>query len=170
MGRERGVIFLLFLFSDSSRSGSAYGFLLIQMQHISLRSSGLRRKQNLKKISGLKVTQQFCLFFFAFLPSFFPFAGHFVGFISLGKVSWKAFRWKETYGVVEWDFHWNFRVSVAWFFDRIVLILVWFERSLHLAQVSGQSCPWPLKMMTSPAGEETWIRTGGNGRFRGKMG
>ena len=24
--------------------------------------------------------------------------------------------------------------------DRLVLILVWFERSLHSAQVSGQSC------------------------------
>ena len=101
MGRERGVIFLLFLFSDSSRSGSAYGGFLIQMQHISLRSSGLRRKQKFKKIWGLKATQQFFLFFslsllpsfFAFLPFFFfPFAGHFVGFISLGKVFSKAFR------------------------------------------------------------------------------
>ena len=100
MGRERGVIFLLFLFSDSSRSGSAYGFLLIQMQHISLRSSGLRRKQKFKKIWGLKATQQFFLFFFAFSPPlffrfssllFFSFAGHFVGFIALGKVFEESF-------------------------------------------------------------------------------
>ena len=35
----------------------------------------------------------------------------------------------------------------------IVLILVWFERSLHSAQGSGQSCPWPLKLMTLQAAE-----------------
>ena len=29
----------------------------------------------------------------------------------------------------------------------IVLILVWFERSLHPAQVSGQSCLWPLNLV-----------------------
>ena len=33
------------------------------------------------------------------------------------------------------------------------LSLVWFERSLHSAQVSGQSCPWPWKLMTSQAVE-----------------
>ena len=32
--------------------------LLIQMQNISLRSSGIRRKQNFKIVFGLKVTQQ----------------------------------------------------------------------------------------------------------------
>ena len=52
--------------------------------------------------------------------------------------------------------------------DWIVLILVWFERSLHSAQVSGQSCPWPLKLMTSQRVERTWICTGGYGRFRGE--
>ena len=58
-------------------------------------------------------------------------------------------------------------MEVTWFFafspsvlDWIVLILVWFETSLHSAQVSGQSCPWPLKLMTSQAEEWTWIRTG----------
>ena len=41
--------------------------------------------------------------------------------------------------------------------DWIVLILVWFERSLHSAHISGQSCPW------------TWnICTGGYRRLRGK--
>ena len=50
----------------------------------------------------------------------------------------------------------------------IVLILVWFERSLYPAQVRGRSCPWPLKLMASQAVEGTWIRTGGYGRFRGE--
>ena len=49
---------------------------------------------------------------------------------------------------MEQDFHGNFQVnggflpfalvSVA---DYFVLILVWFERSLHSAQVSELSCP-----------------------------
>ena len=72
-------------------------------------------------------------------------------------------------------FSWRFQVNVTWFFasfsgvlDWIVLILVWFERSLHSAQVSGQSCPWPLKLMMSQRVEKTWIRTGGYRRFRGE--
>ena len=67
------------------------------------------------------------------------------------------------------------QVNLAWFFaflsgvlDWIVLILVWFERSLHSAQVSVQSWPWPLKLMTSRGVERTWIHTGGYGRFRGE--
>ena len=48
------------------------------------------------------------------------------------------------------------------------LILVWFERSLHSAQVSRQSYLWLLKRMTSQAVERTWIRMGGYGRLRGK--
>ena len=54
--------------------------------------------------------------------------------------------------------HGNFQGNVYWFFaffygvlDWIVLNLVWFERSLHSAQVSGQSCPWTSKLMTSQA-------------------
>ena len=77
--------------------------------------------------------------------------------------------------VVEQDFHGNFRGNVTWFFaffcgvlDQIVLILVWFERSLHSARVSGQSRPCPSKLMTSQAVEGTWIRTGGYGRLRGE--
>ena len=49
---------------------------------------------------------------------------------------------------MEQDFHGDLQVNLTWFFaffsgvlDWIVLILVWFERSLHSAQVSGQS--WP---------------------------
>ena len=37
--------------------------------------------------------------------------------------------------------------------DWIVLILVWFKRSLYSAQVSRQSCPWALKLMISQAVE-----------------
>ena len=68
-----------------------------------------------------------------------------------------------------------FMENVTWFLsffsgvlDWIVLILVWFKRSLHSAQVSGQSCPWPLKLMTSQAVERTWNRTGGHGRLWGE--
>ena len=71
----------------------------------------------------------------------------------MGKVLGKAFRilgLDERKGrwVVTQDFRGNFQVNVTWFFaffsdllDRIMLILVWFERSLYPAQVSGQSCP-----------------------------
>ena len=52
--------------------------------------------------------------------------------------------------------------------QNFVLILVWFERSLHSAQVSGQSWPWPLKLMMSRGVERMWIRMGGYGRFRGE--
>ena len=63
----------------------------------------------------------------------------------MGKVFRKAFRilgLDERKGrwVVEQDFHVNFQVNVTWFFDffsgvldRIVLIMVWFERSIHSA-------------------------------------
>ena len=44
--------------------------LLIQMQNISLRSSGMRRKQNFEFL-GLKVTQQSWLLLFAFSPPLF---------------------------------------------------------------------------------------------------
>ena len=77
------------------------------MQHISLRSSAMRRKQN-------------------FLPRFsrliFSFTGHLEGFILAGKVLGKAFRilgLDERKGrwVVEQDFHGNFWVSVKCFFS-----------------------------------------------------
>ena len=111
---------------------------------------------------------------------FFSLAGHLVGFILVGIVFRKAFRIlglgeRKGRWAMEQDFHGDFQVNVTWFFasfsgvlDWIVLILVWFERSLHSAQVSGQSCPWLLKLMTSQRVERTWICTGGYGRFRGK--
>ena len=83
--------------------------------------------------------------------------------ILVGKVYRKAFRIlgldkRKGRWVVEQDFYGNFQVNVTWFFaffscvlDWIVLILVWFERCLHSSQLSGQGCPWPLKLMTSQA-------------------
>ena len=143
----------------------------------------MRRKQNL----GLKVTQQSWLSLsllpslFTFLASFFfSLAGHLVGFNLVERVFRKAFRIlglgeRKGRWVMEQDFHGDFQVNVTWFFasfsgvlDWMVLILVWFERSLHSAQVSEESCPWPLKLMTSQRVERTWIRTGGYGRFRGE--
>ena len=76
------------------------------MQNISLQSSGMRRKQNVK----------------IFLPHFFSFAGHLVGFSLVGEVFRKAFRilgLDERKGrwVVEQDFHCNFLVNITWFFS-----------------------------------------------------
>ena len=145
--------------------------LLIQMQNISLRSSGMRRKQNFEIF-----TFSSTLFFRFSCLIFFSLAGHLVGFILVGRVFRKAFRilgLGESKG--RWVMEQDFQVNVTWFFasfsgvlDWIVLILVWFERSLHSAQVSEESCPWPLKLMTSQRVERTWIRTGGYGRFRGE--
>ena len=147
------------------------------MQNISLRSSGMRRKQNFEIYFSLSLLPSF----FAFLASFFfSLAGHLVDFILVGRAFRKAFRIlglgeRKGRWVMEQDFHGDFQVKVTWFFacfsgvlDWIVLILVWFERSLHSAQVSKESCPWPLKLMTSQWVERTWIRTGGYGRFRGE--
>ena len=144
-------------------TGRTLGGLLIQMQNISLRSSGMQRK------------------LFAFLASFFfSLAGHLVGFILVGRVFRKAFRIlglgeRKGRWAMEQDFHGDFQVNVTWFFasfsgvlDWIVLILVWFERPLHSTQVSEESCPWPLKLMTSQRVKRTWIRTGGYGQFRGE--
>ena len=163
--------------------------LLIQMQNISLRSSGMRRKQNFDIVFGFKSDTAVLTFTFPFLSSplfsfflliFFPLAGHLVGFILMGRVFRKAFRIlglgeRKGRWVMEQDFHGGLQVNLAWFFaifpgvlDWIVLILVWFERSLHSAQVSGQSWPWPLKLMMSRGLERTWIRTGGYRRFRGE--
>ena len=96
------------------------------------------------------------------------------------KVFKKAFRIlglgeRKGRWAVEQDFHENFQVNVTWFFaffsgvlDWIVLILVCFERSLHSAQVRGQSCPWLLKLMMSQGVERMWIHTGGYRCLRGE--
>ena len=73
------------------------------------------------------------------------------------------------------QFPWNF--SGQWYMVFCLFLwsprmnralLVWFERSLHPAQVSAQSCPWPLKLMTTQVVEGTWIRMGGYWRLRGE--
>jgi len=155
--------------------------LLIQMQNICLRSSGICRKQNFENFGVSKWHSSLNFYFSLSLPpSFFSLAGHLVDFILVGKVFKRAFRilgLDERKGrwVVEQDFHGNFQVNVTWFFaffsgvlDWIVPILVWFERSLHSAQVSGQSNPWQSKLMKSQLVERTWICTGSYGQFRGK--
>ena len=144
------------------------------MQNISLRSSGMRRKQNF----GFKSDTAVLTFTFRFLSSplfslslphfFFSLAGHLVGFVLVGRVFRKSFRIlglgeRKGRWAMEQDFPGDFQVNVTCVLDGIVLILVWFQRSLHSAQVSGQSCPWPLKLMTSQRVERTWIRTGGSG-------
>ena len=120
--------------------------------------------------------------FFAFLASFFFSCWAFsrLHYILVGRVFRKAFRIlglgeRKGRWAMQQDFHRDFQVNVTWFFasfsgvlDWIVLILVWFERSLHSTQVSEESCPRPLKLMTSQRVERTWIRTGGYGRFRGE--
>ena len=129
------------------------------------------------------------LLLFAFSPPLFfrfsylifsPLAGHLVGFILVGKVLGKTFRIlglneRKVRWVVEQDFHGNFQWNVTWFFaffsgvlDWIVLILVWFERSFPSAQVSGQSYPWLLKLMTSQVVERKRFCTGGYSRLRGE--
>ena len=155
-------------------AGRTLGGLLSQMQNISLRSSGMRRKQNFFYFSLSLLPS-----FFAFLASFF-FLYHLAGFILVGRVFRKTFRIlglgeRKGRWVMEQDFRVDFQVNVTRFFasfsgflDWIVLILVWFERSLHSAQVGEESCPWSLKLMTSQRVERTWIHTGGYGRFRGE--
>ena len=99
----------------------------------------------------------------------------------VGNVFGKAFRIlglderKRKWVLVEQDFHGNFQVNVTWFFaffasvlDWIVLILVWFERSLHPAHVSGQSCPWLFKLMMSQAVKRTRICMDSFVSFSGK--
>ena len=121
---------------------------------------------------GLKMTQQSWLLLFAFLAFFFfHFVGHLAGFISVGRVFGKVFRilrLDEKKGtcrwVVEQDFSLEFlrQLYIGLCRNWIVLILVWFERSLHPAQASRQSCPWLLKLMTSQAVEKMWVCIGGS--------
>ena len=156
-------------------TGCTLGRLLTQKQNISLRSLGMQRKQNFETVFGLKVTRQSWLLLFTFSPpsfvtflaSFFSFAVHLVGFILVGKVFGKAFRIlgldeRKSRWVVEQDFHGKFQVNVIHFFaffsgalDWMVLLLVWFKKTLHFTQVSGQ------KLMMSQAVWGMWIRMGG---------
>ena len=131
------------------------------------------------KILACKVRASSPLFS-SFLPHFFCLAGHLVGFILVERDFRKAFRIlglgeRKGSWAMEQDIHGDFQVNVTWFFaffscvlDWVVLILIWFERSLHSARVGGQSCPWLWELMTSQVVERTWIRTGGYGWVRGE--
>ena len=159
------------------------------MKNISLQSSGMRRKQNFEIVFGSKsdtavltFTFRFLssLLFSLFLPHFFSLAGHLVGFILVGRVFRKAFRilgLDERKGrwVLEQDFSWKFSGQCYMVFclfscvlDWIMLILVWFERTLHSLKVSRQSYPGQSKLMTSQAVERTWICTSCYRWFRGE--
>ena len=89
------------------------------MQNISLRSSGMCRKQNFEIVFGFKSDTAVSTITFCFsCLIFFSLAGHLVGFILVGKVFRKAFRilgLDERKGrwVVEQDFHGNFQVNVT---------------------------------------------------------
>ena len=108
--------------------------------------------------------------FFTFLASFFSLAGHLVGLIFVGKVFRNALRMLELserkgrWVAVEQDFQGNFQVNITWFFaffscvlDWIVLILVWFERSLHFAQVSGHKLSMTVKTDDVTSSRSTWV-------------
>ena len=116
-------------------TGCTLHSLLIQMQniYITLRSSGMRRKQNFEiSFLGLKVTQQSWLLLFTFSPPlffcfsclifFFSLAGHLAGFILVGRVFRKAFRIlglgerKGRWANMEQDFHGALRVNRTRFF------------------------------------------------------
>ena len=82
-------------------TGRTLGGLLIQMQNISLRSLGMRRKQNFEIVFGFKSDTAVLTFTFRFLSSplfslfllhFFSLAGNLVGFILVGRVFRTAFR------------------------------------------------------------------------------
>ena len=111
-------------------AGCIFCGLLIHMQIISLRSSGLRKKQNFKIVSGFKSDTAVLTFLFTFFPPlffcfsyliFFSLAGHSVGFILVGKGFGKAFRTlvldeRKGRWVVKQDCHGNFPVNVTRFF------------------------------------------------------
>ena len=105
--------------------------LLIQMQNISLRSSGMCRKQNFEIVFWFKSDTAVLTFTFRFLSSplflfflphfFFSLAGHLVGFILVGRVFRKAFRIlglgeRKGRWAVEQDFHGDLEVNLTWFF------------------------------------------------------
>ena len=131
-------------------TGRALRGLLIQVQNISLRSSGMRRKQNFQIVFGFKSDTAVLTFTFRFLSSplsslFLPhFFFSFWAFSRLrfGVKSFRILGLGERKGrwAMEQDFHGHFQVNDTGFFasfsgvlDWIVLILVWFERSLHSA-------------------------------------
>ena len=113
------------------------------------------------------VTQQSWILLFAFSPHlFFHFSR-----LNFFLFCWVFGRWVGSGTRLSWKFSGQCYMVFCIFsgvLGLIVLILPWFERSLHSAQDSWQSCPWPLKLMMSHAVERTEIRTGGYVCLRGK--
>ena len=151
----------------------------------SFQSSGMRRKQTFSR----KFRCPFVFYLllsplpasFAFLsPFFFSFVGHLLGYLLVGKDFAKRTRivnffWRKYQWVMGQDFHWNLLLKVtrlfasfSGLFDWIALIWVWLERAHFPAQGSCQSCPGPLKLMTSQVVQGTWLKKGGYGQFRGQ--
>ena len=131
----RGVFWSLSCYKEPKLTikpftGCTFGRLLTQKQNIGLRSSGMHRKQNFEIVFGLKSYRAVLNFTFhflsspllsLFLPHFFSFAGHLVGFILVGKVFGKAFRIlgldeRKSRWIVEQYFHGKFQVNVIGFF------------------------------------------------------
>ena len=125
-----------------------------------------------------------CRFFSSILSLFLPLFFFFSWAFSRLHFGLKSF-WKKLFNrilglekgrwVVKQDFHGNFRVNVTCSFtffsvllDWIVLIVVWMKGSVCPAPDSGQSYPWPLKLMTSQVVEGGVGPHGGYGRFRGE--
>ena len=113
--------------------------LLIQMQNISLWSSGMHRKQQNFPFSPP-------LFFRFSWSFFFSLAEHLVGFIFM-----------EVYRSILHGFLPFSPVSLT------KLCSFWYGLKYLFTLHSGKSWPWPLKLMTSRGVERTWIRTGGSG-------
>ena len=103
--------------------------LLIQMQTISLRSSGMRRKPNFEIVFGFKSDTAVSTFTFRFLSSFLfsLFLPHFFfscwafSRLHLGRVFGKSFRIlglgeRKVEWAIEQDFHGDFQANVTWFF------------------------------------------------------
>ena len=167
--------------STNPFTGHTLHGLLIQIQNICLQSPGMHRKQNFETFDFYFSLSLLSSLFALLASFFFSLAGHLVGFTLVGRVFKKAFRilWLgEKKGGWAWNkifmeiyrsiLHGFLPFSLVSLSDWIVLILVWFERSLYSAQVSGQSWPWLLKLMMSWGVERTWIHTGGYRQFRGE--
>ena len=115
--------------TTNSFTGRTLHGLLIQMQNISLRSSG-NFVQKAKFRDGFKSDTAVLTFTFRFLSSplfrfscfiFFSLAGHLVGFILVGRVFRKAFRIlglgeRKGRWAMEQDFHGDFQVNLTRFF------------------------------------------------------
>ena len=127
-------------------TGCTLGRLLTQKQNISLRSSGMHRKQNFEILFTFSPP----LFYRFSCLILFSLAVHLLGFILVGKVFGKAFRilgLDERKGrwIVEQNFHGKFQVNVTGFLPFSPVSLTewcsfWYglKKTLHFAQVSRQ--------------------------------